>query len=428
MNFLRALFLICLLQIGLAENTPTQNAQSLQSIGSTEATPSLINISDLKPAPSKLLYINNTDDLERNFYVGQNIELNYQLLLLSDAKLFDIKILDNEQSSKLRLISITPWQPKLDSSNTYESKLTFKVLGKNAFLPQIEAIALTPEFKDIQITKKQKLNVLSLSDNPRYTGLIGDSFKIDSVTSRSYDNVSNIMILELEATNANLEDFKINQNNISNQGFQSIRTLSPTQIPQEDNANDIKDEELAQEAGNETPQIQPQIPQIQLPPNLSPMDTTGTKIGTYYLIFDKSQSQISFDYFTNNAYQNVNLNVVISDNSVSTQSDLKPKNIFLAYWGILLIALALIFLLISIFKRSIIFLILSLGAAGLLLWHLFYHENIELPKNTIVKILPTQNSTTLYTLKNAQKVRVIDNHDKYYKIELENGLIGWVQK
>lgn len=401
-------------------------AQSIKSLVPED------KFASLPKSESKIVYLKNKDMPDGSYYVGQKIELNYDLYLLGGAKFYSLNLLSHPG---LALLSAAPWEDQNIDEQTqyYRATLTFKIVSTRASLPKIQATALTSDLKkkDSSTTKSQALSVFALSGNSRYSGVIGESLEVVQSVTKSYDDVSNIMILELKSRGANLEDFRIPGDFITSQGFQNIRYSNPEPIEQynaplsEEDFDKSAEGEL--DSKNEGQSAVPAQSIEQLKPEY-PSYGDELKDGVYYVIFPKRISNLTFDYFANNSYHSVNIPVVLRDDSVSTQDDLKPKNIFLLSSSLFLVFLVVFFGIVYIVRRKRFFLIMALILLMVLLWQVFYRHNVKLSPSSDVKILPTERSTVLYVVPEVQRAKVLDSHGDFYKVQLQNGLIGWILK
>lgn len=335
-------------------------------------------------SPSKIIYIKNItsqDFLNKTFYIGQKIEVTYSLLLLSDAKLLSVNFESPIKQNKIKLLNEDELAWKLQPDGTYQAKYIYKILSKNTSLPQIKAIAISQneKYQDIAISPKISLDIYNLKSNPKYSGVLGDSLKILRAKTKKYDEHHNILIFELEAENANLEDFTLPYPDIVKQEFQTI----------EDNK------------------------------------------GIYYCIFPKKYNNFNFDFFSlpKNQFENITIPIVISQDNTAGQDDLRPKNIFLLYSTLFLIIgiIGCIGIYIFLYRKKIVLLLIAILFIYLL-WHIFYRNDIILKKEQVIKILPTHNSTTLFIVEKPIFAEIIGSHGNFYKIITSDGKIGWIEK
>ena len=339
---------------------------------------------DLPFSPSKFVYIKNITPkkfLEKTIYIGQKIKITYNLLLLSDARLVGVSFDAPIDPHALKLVNKNDITWELQPDGSYQADYIYKVLSKNAAIPQLKATAISQnrEYQDVAISPKVALDIYNLKSNPKYSGLVGDNLLITGTKTKKYDESNNILILELKSQNANLEDFNIPNPDIIKQGFQSLQN------------------------GH----------------------------GTYYCIFPKTYSHLTFDFFSlpKNQFKTLTIPIVISQDNTAAQDNLKPKNIFLLYSTLFLVALILLCIAAYIFIwRKKFILIIALILFAYLLWHIFYRNDIILQSNQVVKILPTHNSTTLFVVSTPMEAEIIGRHQKFYKIITPDGKIGWIEK
>jgi len=88
----------------------------------------------------------------------------------------------------------------------------------------------------------------------------------------------------------------------------------------------------------------------------------------------------------------------------------------------------LVFLYLFIRRKRVIYLIF------LILLSVYYFidtnplNSIKISANTKVQILPTENSTVFYVTPRVLYVQKVMTREKYIKIILSNGKIGWVKE
>lgn len=348
------------------------------------------NLDKLPFSPSKIIYISNItpkDLFEKTLYVGQKITITYSLLLLDNSELINVDF-DTTTNNSVELLNADSISWQLQDNGTYQANYVYKILSNKATIPQIRAIALTQnqKYKDVAISPKISLDIYNLKNNPKYSGVVGQTFRVVHAKTKMFDEKNAIAVLELEATHANLEDFFIPNKEVVKQGFQSI---SP--------ANRNED----------------------------------TQHGIYYLIFPKEITKLNLEFFSleQNQFQSISIPIIIAYDSVAAQDNLKPKNIFLLYSTLFLIAsiLILLSLYFLVWRHKIILLIIFLLLL-ILLWHIFYRQTTIIKTGEAIKILPTHNSTTLLIAEQPIKAQIIGSHSDFYKIQTPDDKIGWIEK
>ncbi|GAA8172165.1 SH3 domain-containing protein [Helicobacter pylori] len=346
------------------------------------------NTHDPEEIKAKVAYVKipRLEDLENNpVYIGQTIGVTYDLLLF-DAEFLEAKIKDELDKTQIELLSKMPKWKKVEKE-LFRATYYYKIKGIKASIPPLEVSAFSNKDKyiDYSIAPKVTLQVTDLSKNPRYANVMAKDLQVLQYKTKDYDDKNNILVVELAFKEATWEDFHIKE--ALKQGF--------------DNAslNQIKAKE-------------------------------GSVF--YYCVLPKTIQNLSFDYFSlsNRQFKTLSFSVIPTQDTTGIQSDLIPKNNFLVFSNVALLALCVFFLvLFFIFGRKLIFLGLGILCLGFVLYHLlFTQKSALLLAHQKIRILPTQNSTILGLSKNEMPIKILGSHDDYYKILTPHEQIGWVKK
>ncbi|MFP5983335.1 SH3 domain-containing protein [Helicobacter pylori] len=346
------------------------------------------NANEPEEIKAKVVYVKipQLEDLENNpVYIGQIIGVTYDLLLF-DAEFLEAKIKDGLDKTQIELLSKMPKWKKVEKE-LFRATYYYKIKGVKASIPPLEVSAFSNKDKyiDHSIAPKVALQVTDLSKNPRYANVMAKDLQVLQYKTKDYDDKNNILVMELAFKEATWEDFHIKE--AIKQGF--------------DNAslNQIK----AKEGGV-----------------------------FYYCVLPKTLQNLSFDYFSlsNKQFKTLSFSAIPTQDTTGIQSDLIPKNNFLVFSNVALLALCVFFLvLFFIFGRKLIFLGLGILCLGFVLYHLlFTQKSALLLAHKKIRILPTQNSTILGLSKNEMPIKILGSHDDYYKILTPHEQIGWVKK
>ncbi|WRD96432.1 SH3 domain-containing protein [Helicobacter pylori] len=346
------------------------------------------NTHDPEEIKAKVVYVKipRLEDLENNpVYIGQTIGVTYDLLLF-DAEFLEAKIKDELDKTQIELLSKMPKWKKVEKE-LFRATYYYKIKGIKASIPSLEVSAFSNKDKyiDYSIAPKVTLQVTDLSKNPRYANVMAKDLQVLQYKTKDYDDKNNILVVELAFKEANWEDFHIKE--ALKQGF--------------DNAslNQIKAKE-------------------------------GSVF--YYCVLPKTIQNLSFDYFSlsNRQFKTLSFSTIPTQDTTGIQSDLIPKNNFLVFSNVALLALCVFFLvLFFIFGRKLIFLGLGILCLGFVLYNLlFTQKSALLLAHKKIRILPTQNSTILGLSKNEMPIKILGSHDDYYKILTPHEQIGWVKK
>ncbi|WQX51986.1 SH3 domain-containing protein [Helicobacter pylori] len=337
---------------------------------------------------AKVAYVKipQLEDLENNpVYIGQIIGVTYDLLLF-DAEFLEAKIKDGLDKTQIELLSKMPKWKKVEKE-LFRATYYYKIKGMKASIPSLEVSAFSNKDKyvDHSIAPKVALQVTDLSKNPRYANVMAKDLQVVQYKTKDYDDKNNILVMEIAFKEATWEDFHIKE--AIKQGF--------------DNAslNQIKAKE-------------------------------GSVF--YYCVLPKTIQNLSFDYFSlsNKQFKTLSFSTIPTQDTTGIQSDLIPKNNFLVFSNVALLALCVFFLvLFFIFGRKLIFLGLGILCLGFVLYHLlFTQKSALLLAHKKIRILPTQNSTILGLSKDEMPIKILGSHDDYYKILTPHEQIGWVKK
>ncbi|GAA8419445.1 SH3 domain-containing protein [Helicobacter pylori] len=337
---------------------------------------------------AKVAYVKipQLEDLENTpVYIGQTIGVTYDLLLF-DAEFLEAKIKDGLDKTQIELLSKMPKWKKVEKE-LFRATYYYKIKGIKAIIPSLEVSAFSNKDKyiDYSIAPKVALQVTDLSKNPRYANVMAKDLQVVQYKTKDYDDKNNILVMELAFKEANWEDFHIKE--AIKQGF--------------DNAslNQIKAKE-------------------------------GSVF--YYCVLPKTLQSLSFDYFSlsNRQFKTLSFSAIPTQDTTGIQSDLIPKNNFLVFSNVALLALCVFFLvLFFIFGRKLIFLGLGVLCLGFVLYNLlFTQKSALLLAHKKIRILPTQNSTILGLSRDEMPIKILGSHDDYYKILTPHEQIGWVKK
>ncbi|UOR63451.1 SH3 domain-containing protein [Helicobacter pylori] len=346
------------------------------------------NTHDPEEIKAKVVYVKipRLEDLENNpVYIGQTIGVTYDLLLF-DAEFLEAKIKDELDKTQIELLSKMPKWKKVEKE-LLRATYYYKIKGIKASIPPLEVSAFSNKDKyiDYSIAPKVTLQVTDLSKNPRYANVMAKDLQVLQYKTKDYDDKNNILVVELAFKEATWEDFHIKE--ALKQGF--------------DNAslNQIKAKE-------------------------------GSVF--YYCVLPKTIQNLSFDYFSlsNRQFKTLSFSTIPTQDTTGIQSDLIPKNNFLVFSNVALLALCVFFLvLFFIFGHKLIFLGLGILCLGFVLYNLlFTQKSALLLAHKKIRILPTQNSTILGLSKNEMPIKILGSHDDYYKILTPHEQIGWVKK
>ncbi|TNB56749.1 hypothetical protein FDW47_01155 [Campylobacter helveticus] len=320
-----------------------------------------------------------SEEYAQNFYIGEVFSIELYAKTLEDTEFdFNISLIKNES-----LNFLNPKSPfEKISNDTYKNTLWFEAKDANANLEEIIVEMLRNE----QVFQKASLKINPIRfHSPKkdniFSHIVASSLEVKQVKTSYFDEKNVIMMLELNATNANLKGFFVN--GVQKQGIENYKG-----------------------------------------------DFNVSK-AFYYAIFPANKDHFEFSYFNkeDKKLESFDIKIQISDDEISTQSDLNPTNKdFNAYKQYALWALAFILALFFVFKRNYFILAFALLSFALSFLVDTNTHNGLLKANARIKILPTEPSTYFYTTSTQEEVEILGKRENYIKILLRNGKIGWANE
>ena len=336
------------------------------------------NVFDPFAATSSLVL--STKDYNSEYFVGElfSIELTAKTDESADFE-FELNF---EKNKFLNFLNTqTKWEK---NANEYTATLYFEAKTVNAELKQI--IVSLNRNKEIFQQASLTVNPLQfkrVDAGKNYSQIVAKDLTVRHFKSDFFDNKNLIMTVELSGEGVNLRNFHLNNDKIIMQRIDGLR-------------GDL-----------------------------------NSSVAFYSAVFDPSLTELDFSYFNTQtlSLEHTLLRVELSDDKLSTQSDLNPQSSDLdLYKRLFLWALALIGGLVFVFKKSYSFLTLSFISFVLSFFVGGGDAKVALLKaNSKAQLLPTSQSTYFYTSQANEEVEVLDKRKDYIKVLLSSGKIGWVK-
>ncbi|MBO7154750.1 MAG: hypothetical protein J6V67_02530 [Campylobacter sp.] len=378
---LRAIFaLILLISVGFSEPTPFGQRitdEQMQGIADTD------EIMDIDPS---LIYQNidpvelvlTSQVKEKSIYIYQPFTLN---LTANTDKVLDFDMNLTMHSTDITWLNPKPlWKKK--SAGIYET--TIHLIASSA-QSNIDALTLTLKRNGIffqnKTIKPDLPKIKNIQLRTDFANFVGENLEINMVKSSKFNEYSNLTTIELASKNGNLSLFQI-PGEFEKQGFDSLK-------------GDYK---------NQT--------------------------GIYFIISDNNKTNINFSYYdyTQNIFKELNLDIKVQDNDLSTQVPLNPKEGEFRLYKELSIYIAIIlFLLLFIWKKSYYSFIIAVAFIAYAIYDNKPFSEAKLKANSKIRILPMPNSTIFAIAAKEQNVKIITKNENFTKIILQNETIGWVE-
>lgn len=346
---------------------------SLVARENTNAASSFFNIAS--PELPKVLYL-SYEDVPKRVVKGEIFSITLKVLsTLKDTNNIEYKFTNYEGLKPLNLIPHREKQGKYLFERFY-----FLTTGTIARLPDIEAsIAGSDQYKTTTI-EGNELNVITLNPSKNFSNIIANSFEITDYKTTTFDDKHNIIIFIAEATNCDISAIKFNK--AFKQGVESI-------------TESYQDSKV-----------------------------------TYFLIVDKGIENFSFSYFNllENKFITLNIPIIVEEDSVTTQSDLKPTSQSHELLKIKIAAvIAIAGLIFIIWRRKYIYLILILIPAAYIAYLAIPSQDVCINQGAKIHLLPVNNGTIFETTQTQIHLKKEGSVTDFVKVKLPNEKIGWVK-
>lgn len=259
---------------------------------------------------------------------------------------------------------------------------TFYLLSTQrwAKLPDVNATLIASQEYNSSYILGKKLNVVTLNPKKNFSKIIANNFELIEHKTTVFDNKHNIIVFVASAQNSDIQ--AMNFENVFKQGIESVYE--------------------------------------------SYLDS---KI-TYFLVIDKKIENFSFSYFNllKNKYVNIIIPIIVEDDSVTTQSDLKPKDqskerLKMQIAGVVAFV-AFIFIL---WRRKYIYLILLIIPLIYIAYIAIPAQEICIKQGARIRLLPVNNGTIFETTPSQYTLLKEGSVDGFAKVKLKNEKIGWVK-
>ena len=252
----------------------------------------------------------------------------------------------------------------------------FKTTDKLFIIPRI-TVTLNGTQK---ILDGVKIPVKKLPKAKNFSGVIASGLKVKNHQVSIFDEKTNLIVISLEAHDANLEDIYI-----------------PSAL--KDGVENAKRIGLKMEID-------------------------------YYIVLPTKQEKLTFTYFDTikETFVEKSISIKLHDGTVAAQTDLNPKDdSFETLKKYSLTILSTLFLLLFLWKRDFFYLVLAVVSAAILLTFYTALATICVKKGSPLYIVPTSTSTTIIHIDKRFTTTKLAERNKFVKIKYSNGTTGWIK-
>lgn len=323
----------------------------------------------------KVLYV-NYDTIPKRVIKGEIF--NVTLKTLSTLRDFDDIEYEFSDHPGLKILDKTPLRE--ERGKFFYDTFHMLVTQSQAKLPDVEAFVIASDEYNSTKIAGEKLNVITLNPKKNFSNIIANDFELQEYKTTSYDNHHNIIVFVASAKNCDIKAMHFN--NVYKQGMESVT----------ESYDDAKI--------------------------------------TYFVVIDKRLEYFTFSYFNllKNHYELVSVPIIVDDDSVTTQSDLKPRDqsheTIKMYIALVVSILGLI---IIFFKQQYIYLIFIILPLGYTLYLSMPQKEICIKKGSKIYLLPVENGTIFETVPREYHLTKEGSTANFTKVKLQNNRIGWVK-
>ncbi|QSZ42436.1 hypothetical protein GJV85_10055 [Sulfurimonas aquatica] len=300
------------------------------------------------------------------------------LKALSTVKDFEDIIYDFSNHSGLKLLTSEP-QREYKGKYFYDT-FFFMSTQKWAKLPDVTASLVASLEYDSSTVIGKELNVITLNPKKNFSNIIANKLELVEYKTTSYDNKHNIIIFVASGFNTDIST--MNFENVYKQGVESIsQSYDESRI-------------------------------------------------TYFVIVDKKMENFEFSYFNlvDNRFELIQIPIIVNDDSVTTQSDLKPKDQSRERLKINIAAgVAVVAFIFILYRRKYIYLIMILIPLVYIGYLSIPQKDICIKKGVQIHLLPVLNGTIFETTSSRYTLTKEGSVKGFIKVKLQNEKIGWVR-
>jgi hypothetical protein len=324
----------------------------------------------------KVLYLSYTEVPERVFR-GEIFSLTLKVLS-TEAQFEDIDYTVGGGSGYKLL---TPVPERRVEGRYYYDTFFFQATGASLRTPELTAAVRFSEFVTSEPTtlEGKSIDVITLNPPKGFAHILADHFEITNYKTTRYNRGYNIAVFNAKAMRCNIE--ALHFDGIEKQGTESV---APSH---------------------------------------------HESLITYYAILPKKLENLKFSFFDlkSETFVETLIPIIVEDDTVSTQSDLKPTEhrhtlIKVAVAG----GIALLALILFIMKRRLIVLPFIVLPMLYIAYAAVPIEYACIKPDSPIYLLPMENSTTFEVTTRQYNLEVQGRIENYTKVKLENNKIGWV--
>jgi hypothetical protein len=330
-----------------------------------------------KPEPLKVLYL-KYEEVPGRIVKGEIFPITVRTLSITQ-NYEQIKYNFSNQSG-LKTLNSIPY--RRESGKYFYDTFYFLAQEKWATLPDIEAyVEPNPnEMYDKTTLQGEKLNVITLNPRNNFSNIVAESFGVVEYRTTSYDNKHNIIVFVADASRCDIANMKFE--GVFKQGIESV-------------TESVKDSKI-----------------------------------TYFVVVDKRLDYFKFSYFNlkQNRFNNITIPIIVDDDKVVTQTDLKPKDQSKQRIKLIIaISVALVLVLLILWRRKYIYSIILIFPLAYIGYLSVPSKELCIKKGSNIYLLPVSNGTVFETTPKVIYLQKEGEVEGFVKVKLSNSKIGWIK-
>jgi len=321
------------------------------------------------------------------FFLQAGTEYKYSYLpkKVYENQIFPVTVLEigsDEQTPRFLFDRSANTKPLFDKplivKNGNDSFYTFYFKADRSLI-HLPALTIRDDNRTITLGTHE-IPVTKLKPRKDFCGVLAADMKIKTSQASTYDEHNNLLTLSIEAFEANLENMHLQD--VVEDGVENItRRFSKARAE-------------------------------------------------YFAVVPSDQTSIRFTYFNTIKEQYVYLHapITIIDYSVSTQSELNPKDdSFNKLKKIFFASVTFLFFLLFLWKKDFFYLVITVVSAITLFTFYMPKKRICVSQGASLYILPTYTSNISTKIDSRIDTALLGRRAEFNKIEYKNGTIGWIK-
>ena len=329
---------------------------------------------------SKNLYLSY---LETPTKVYKNQRFQIKVKALVTSKNFEY-IVSSFSNSK----NVTILNPKSKWTNVnksiYENIFYFKVKSPKFRMPSINVRLMNAtQVMESSILSSARIKYSDITNNDKkFSNIIASSLTLKAYKTKQYNNKESLTIIDIDATDSNLENFYLN--GIKEQGQSKLK-------------NSFHKQNII-----------------------------------YYFVMPVHKKKVLFKYYNSKtkSFINITIPLILQNELVSTQTDINPNDSsFEKYKKVAIVILLITTIFLYVWKRKKTYLFLAIVMLIITVIYLMPYKRGYVQKDSYIYILPTKNSTIFFKLDRKEKVDVLNKKKGFIKVMgINNKFIGWIKE